>query len=58
MNAETFREVMEELEAEYQDMIRVYRANGKQPYEAGRVDGAKAIIEKLVKILPGGNYES
>jgi len=40
------KEIMEKLQAAYEDALRVYRLDGGD-YNAGRVDGLKQAIEQV-----------
>ena len=37
-------EILKELETLLAESIRLYEVNGKQPYEAGRVDGGNDLV--------------
>lgn len=43
-------EILKELQSILAESVRLYNANGKAAYEAGRIDGVKWCIEAVNKI--------
>jgi len=44
-------EIMEKLQDVFEDLRRLYIENGKGDYEAGKLEGAQAVLDALDKIL-------